>query len=288
MPWVSSIDWPGWRGLVEIVVMTGMFYLISLMFRGTRSMQVLTGLIIVVIVLLGVTKLVHLTALNWVLRQFFLYAAVGALLIFQPEIRRALAEIGRKPAFHSVSETRTVVEAVVEAAAQLAEQRIGALIVIERDISTKAIQDTGIPLDSHVNAELLVSIFFPHTPLHDGGVIISGNRIAAAACLFPLSQRTELSRGLGTRHRAAIGLTEETDALAVVVSEESGAISVCQRGQITRDYDEERLRRDLLGNLVREVETAGPWRKLIRKVATTLRGIGRKTPPTGEGLTHGR
>jgi diadenylate cyclase len=287
MIWWGAIVWPGWRGLIEISLIAGVVYFVLVMFRGTRSMQVLTGLIVVVIGLLALTKFIHLTALNWMLRQFFLYAAVGALILFQPEIRRALAEIGRKPVFRSVSETRRMVDAVVEAAAQLSAQRIGALIAIERDIGTRAIQETGIPLDSHVNAELLVGIFFPHTPLHDGGVIITGNRIAAAGCLFPLSQQTEISRGLGTRHRAALGLAEETDAVTVVVSEESGTISVGYRGALSRDYTADRLRNFLMNIFVQPAELESPWRRLWKQMAATMRG-GKSPPRAGKDRRHDR
>lgn len=270
MDWLSNIVWPGWRGIIEIVVMAMLFYSASIMFRGTRGTQVLIGLIVVVVAMIGITQLFHLTALNWLLRQFFLYAAVGMLIIFQPEIRRALAEIGRKTVTHSTHETRAVVDAVVDAALHLAEQRMGALIAIERKIGTKAIQDTGIILDSRVNADLLINIFFPNTPLHDGGVIIVDNRVAAAACLFPLTQSTGMSRGLGTRHRAAIGLTEETDALVVIVSEETGIISVSANGALERNLDEEHLRRRLLSALVQNVRPEGSMRRMIRQVQTNL------------------
>jgi diadenylate cyclase len=158
----------------------------------------------------------------------------------------------------------------------LAERRIGALIAIERTISTKAIQDTGVKLDARVNAELLASLFFPHTPLHDGGVIISGGRVVAAGCLFPLCQRPELSRGLGTRHRAAMGLTEETDAIAVVVSEETGTISVSSRGRLSRDFNEERLRRFLGAVLNREPSAGNRWSRARQHLEASLTGIGRE------------
>lgn len=281
MDWLSNIAWPGWRGVIEIVIMALLFYSASMMFRGTRGTQVLIGLIVVVVAMIGVTQIFHLAALNWLLRQFFLYAAVGMLIIFQPEIRRALAEIGRKTVSHSTYETRAVVDAVVDAALHLAEQRMGALIAIERKIGTKAIQDTGIILDSRVNADLLINIFFPNTPLHDGGVIIVDNRVVAAACLFPLTQSTEISRGLGTRHRAAIGLTEETDALVVVVSEETGIISVAAKGALERNMDEEHLRRRLLSALVQDVRPENSMRRMIRQVQTNL-GSARPAEPGKE------
>ena len=270
MEWLEKIAWPGLMGIIEIIVIAMMFYSITIMFRGTRGTQVLIGLVVVVVAMMGVTQMFHLAALNWLLRQFFIYAAIGMLILFQPEIRRALAEIGRQTVSHSTSETRAVVDAVVDAAVQLADQRMGALIAIERRIGTRAIQDTGIPLDSHIKAELLVNIFFPHTPLHDGGVIIAGSRVAAAGCLFPLSQKPEISRGLGTRHRAAMGLTEETDALVVVVSEETGIISVAAHGKLERNFDEDHLRRRLLSAMVQDVTPESPVRRIFRQVSGTV------------------
>ncbi len=259
MNWLNQIAWPGVSGALEILVLACGFYVVFTFFRESRSVQVSVGLVILLIVLIGLTRLFHVDALNWLLRRFSVYLAVALLVIFQPEIRRALAELGSQPLFTPPAESRSFVDSIVEAVLMLAERRIGALIAIERTVSTKAIQDTGVKLDAQVNAELLASIFFPHTPLHDGGVIVSGNRLVSAGCLFPLSQRPELSRGLGTRHRAAMGLTEETDAIAIVVSEETGTISVSVRGRLSRDFDEERLRRFLGAVLIREQASSSRW-----------------------------
>jgi diadenylate cyclase len=215
----------------------------------------------------------HIYALNWLLGRFSVYLAVAMLVIFQPEIRRALAELGRQPLFTPPTESRGFVDSIVDAVMLLAERRIGALIAIERTESTRAIQETGVKLDARVNADLLASLFFPHTPLHDGGVIVSGNRIVAAGCLFPLCQRPELSRGLGTRHRAAMGLTEESDAIAVVVSEETGTVSISTRGRLSRDFDEERLRRFLSAVLTKEQTAASRWTRARQQLDLSLRGI---------------
>lgn len=170
----------------------------------------------------------------------------------------------------------------------LAERRIGALIAIERTESTRAIQDTGVKLDARVNSDLLASLFFPHTPLHDGGVIVSGNRIVAAGCLFPLCQRPELSRGLGTRHRAAMGLTEEVDAIAIVVSEETGTVSISTRGRLSRDFDEERLRRFLSAVLVREQRGGTRWSRAREQLDLSFKGIAKsETMKQGEDAAHG-
>ncbi|MEO0074328.1 MAG: diadenylate cyclase CdaA, partial [candidate division WOR-3 bacterium] len=223
---------------MEILLLAIGFYYVIRFFRGTRSAQVLTGLAIFLSAMILLTRLVRLDTLSWLLQRFTIYLAISIVIIFQPEIRRALAELGKPHLFSPNSPERQVIQAVVQAVSMLAERKIGALIAIEREIGTRWVQETGKMLDALVSPELLATLFFPHTPLHDGGVIIRGNRIAAAGCIFPLSAREDLSRSLGTRHRAAVGLSEETDAVVVVVSEETGAISVAYRGRLSRGFDE--------------------------------------------------
>jgi diadenylate cyclase len=250
MTFLSSIPWPGAKGVVEILVMAVALYYIILFFQGTRGAQVLSGFAVLLVSLLVLTNVFQLNTLTWLLQRFSVYLAVGFLIIFQPEIRRALAELGRQHFFAERSE-RTFVDKVVKSALMLAEGKIGAIMAIEREVGLKGIQENGTPVDAELTPELLSSIFYPHTPLHDGGVIIQGDRVAAAGCLFPLSQRPEISKALGTRHRAAIGLTEESDAVVVVVSEETGTISLAYRGRLRRGLDEERLRRILAAILGR-------------------------------------
>ncbi len=249
--WLKQLNLPDFGGLVEIAILTVVFYYIVLFFRGTRGAQVLTGLAVFIALMLLLTYLVRLDTLNWLLQRFTVYLAIALVVIFQPEIRRALAELGKQHVFTGTSAERGLVDALVQAVGILSERKIGALIAVEREIGTRSVQDTGKRLDAQVSAELLATLFFPHTPLHDGGVIIRGDRVAAAGCVFPLSQQDGLSRSLGTRHRAAIGLTEETDALVIVVSEETGTISVAFNGRLSRGFDEERLRRLLTAVLVR-------------------------------------
>jgi diadenylate cyclase len=283
---MNQIVWPGIGGVVEILVLACGFYFLLLFFRETRSIKVFLGLLVVLLVLIVVTRVFHIYALNWLLRQLSVYLAMALLIIFQPEIRRALAEIGRQPFLAAPVESRGYVDSIVEAVMLLAERRIGALIAIERSDSTKAIQDTGVKLDARVNADLLATIFFPHTPLHDGGVIISETRMVAAGCLFPLCQRPELSRGLGTRHRAAMGLTEETDAIAIVVSEETGTVSISTRGRLSRDFDEDRLRKFLSGVLAKDVPGNSRWNRARQRLDLSLDGIAKSETRAREEGTH--
>jgi diadenylate cyclase len=241
---------PDARGVLEILVLGVVFYYIMLFFHGTRGAQVLSGLVLFIVMLLVVTYVFRLDTLTWILQRLSVYVAVALLIIFQPEIRRALAELGKQHVFSSTAD-RPVIENIVKAAAMLAERKIGALIAIERETGTRAIQETGTIIDSLVTPELLASIFYPHTPLHDGGVIIREDRVVAAGCLFPLSQREELSKSLGTRHRAAIGLTEESDAVVIVVSEETGSLSLAFKGRLRRGLDEPRLKRILTSVMYR-------------------------------------
>ncbi len=274
MTWMNEIVWPGAGGVFEILVLSCVFYFVFLFFRETRSIHVFVGMLLLLITMIAITRLFHIYALNWLLNRFSVYLAVAVLIIFQPEIRRALAELGRQPLFATPVESRGLVDSIVEAVMLLAERRIGALIAIERTENTRAIQDTGVKLDARVNSDLLASLFFPHTPLHDGGVIISGGRIVAAGCLFPLCQRPELSRGLGTRHRAAMGLTEEIDAIAIVVSEETGTVSLSTRGRLSRDFDEERLHRFLAAVLVNEQMAAtSRWTRARQHLDLSFNGI---------------
>lgn len=262
MHWLSRIPFPDINGLVEIICLAVVFYYIFLFFRGSRGAPTLTGFVFVFVVLIIITKLFHLDAINWLLQRFSVYLAVAFLVIFQPEIRRALAELGKQHFFGSAVSDVTLVDHLLKAVSLLAKRRIGALIAIEQDIGTRTIQETGVKVDSAVTPELLASIFFPYTPLHDGGVIISESQIVAARCVFPLSQRAELSKTLGTRHRAAVGLTEETDAMVIVVSEETGMISFSHQGRLFQNLDEERLRRFLSGILLKTKKKKSIWLKL--------------------------
>ena len=190
------------------------------------------GFVVLLLALALVTTILDLKVLRWLLGTFSAFFAVAVLIIFQPELRRMLAELGNLPLFVSVSEQRESIEVIIQTVERLADVKIGALIAIEQSIQLQEAVESGIRVDCDATPEMLETIFFPNNAIHDGGVIIKGDRIAYAACIFPLTQRQDLNKSLGTRHRAAIGLSEETDAVIVVVSEETGMISHAYKGQL--------------------------------------------------------
>src|SRR5262252_2011082 len=233
----------GWRSLVEILLLWVAIYYGYLYFRGTRGAKVLTGLAIVFLTLTLISTLLNLVVIGWLLRSFSVFLAIALVVIFQPELRRGLAALGGHPIFSLTSERRETVHDLAEAVTQLANKQFGALIAIERDTSIRVYEETGVIIDGEFSVELMLTIFHPKAALHDGGVIIRNGRVAAAACIFPVSQRETLDRSLGLRHRAGLGLTEESDAIAIVISEETGAISICHRRRIERDFNPETFRK---------------------------------------------
>lgn len=233
----------GWRGLIEIILLSVGIYYGYLYFKGTRGAKVLTGLAIVFLTLTLISQLLNLTVIGWIIRSFSVFLAVALVVIFQPELRRGLAELGGHPIFSLTSEKRETVHDIVEAVTQLANKQFGALIAIERDTSIRVYEETGVTLDADFSVELMLTLFQPKSALHDGGVIMRNGRIAAAACIFPVSQRETLDRSLGLRHRAGLGITEESDAIAVIVSEETGSISICHRRRIERNFTPEAFRK---------------------------------------------
>ncbi len=234
----------GWRDVVDIAIVSILIYEVLKLIRGTRAVQMAVGGALAV-ALFYLSRLAELETVNWVIRNLVGYVVFAAIVLFQSDIRRALAHLGRAPFFRYLAKGETVDETVEEiavAAQMLSSQRTGAIIAIERQIGLRNYAEGGIPLDAEISYDLLVTIFQNGTPLHDGAVIIQENRITAAACFLPLTVNPRLSKDLGTRHRAAIGLTEENDAVAVVVSEETGWISVVLEGRIERNLTPERLR----------------------------------------------
>jgi uncharacterized protein (TIGR00159 family) len=250
------------RDLIDIAIVAFIFYRLLLLLRGTRGVQMTVG-IIVLFLFYFVTRLYRLTTVEWLFSNVVTYVVFGIIVLYQNEIRRGLAGIGRTPFFtrHRREPGQEGFEEIILAATTLASKKIGALIVIERDIGLKNYAESGIMLDSVLTYDLLVTIFSPNTPLHDGAVIVQRNRIIAAGCFLPLTLDPYLSKELGTRHRAAIGVTEETDAIAVIVSEETGTISAAIGGEIIRNLDASGLRNVLRAAVERRavpaVEGAG-------------------------------
>ncbi len=251
----------GWRPALEILILALVFYYASRFVRGTRGWPVVIGFFVVLLALALATTLLDLKVLSWLLANASVFIVFGALVIFQPELRRILSELGNLPLFASVSEQREAIEVIIQTVERLADVKIGALLAIEQSIQLQEAVESGIKVDCDATPEMLETIFFPNNAIHDGGVIIKGDRIAYAACIFPLTQRSDLNKSLGTRHRAAIGLSEETDAVIVVVSEESGLISYAYKGQLTRGVTLEELRAFLSSVILRPAKThvGLPW-----------------------------
>jgi diadenylate cyclase len=233
--------------LLDIAIVSILIYEFLKLIRGTRAVQMGVGSLLIIL-LFSLSRLAPLQTLNWMIRNMLVYFAFAAIVIFQSDIRRALAHFGQAPFFRYFNRQEAAgetIEEVVVAATMLAAQKIGAIVVIEREIGLRNYIESGIPLDAELTYDLLVTIFQPGSPLHDGAVVLQEDRVAAAACFLPLTVNPRVSRELGTRHRAAIGLTEESDAAAVVVSEETGQIALALDGRIERGLTGDQLRERL-------------------------------------------
>src|SRR5713101_6909066 len=247
MTWLTSfLRRPpiGLWDLADILVVSILIYEVLKLIRGTRAVQMALGGGILVLGFYG-SRWGHLETVNWLIRNLVGYIVFAVIVLFQADIRRALAHLGRAPFFRYFAKAESAEESIEElivASGLLAAKRIGAIIAIERQIGLRNYIEGGIPLDALLTYDLLLSIFQPSSPLHDGAVIVQTDRVAAAACFLPLTVNPKLSKELGSRHRAAIGLTEESDAVAIVVSEETGSISVVVDGQIERGFDADALR----------------------------------------------
>ena len=252
-----------WRPVVEITILTIAIYYILIFVRGTRGWPVVIGFVLM-LVLSFVSDLLKLQVLALFLQTFFAASAFAALVIFQPELRRMLAELGNLPLFNTAREQRENIEVIIQSAERMSEVRIGAIIAIQQSIQLQDVVESGIVVDCEATPEMLETIFFPNNAIHDGGVIMIGDKIAFAACIFPLTQRQDLAKSLGTRHRAAIGLTEETDAVVVVVSEETGGISYAYKGHLVRNVTAEELRAFLTSVFVRRSKRSVRVREWIR------------------------
>jgi diadenylate cyclase len=247
MNWLTDLlSWPpiDWRDVADVLVVSVIVYEVLKLIRGTRAVQMALGAGVLVVLFYG-SEAVHLETVNWLVRNLAGYLVFAVIVLFQSDIRRALAHLGGAPFVRyltSPGSAEDSVEEIVVAASMLSAQHIGAIIAIERQIGLRNYIEGGIPMDAVMTYDLLVSVFQPSSPLHDGAVIVQEDRVAAAACFLPLTVNPKLSKELGSRHRAAIGLTEENDSVAVVVSEETGRISLVAGGQIERALDADTLR----------------------------------------------
>lgn len=243
---------------IDILLVWYVVYKLLMVIRGTKAVQLLKGIFVIVIIR-SIASIAGLDTLSWIMQQALTWGFLAVIIIFQPEVRRALEQLGRGRIFsRSViqedEEQRKIIDALLKSVRYMGKRRIGALISIEKETGMNDYIETGIPMHSFITSELLINIFIPNTPLHDGAVIIQKNQIAAAACYLPLSENPFISKELGTRHRAALGISEVTDSLTIIVSEETGAISVTRNGDLYRNLTEEEFQEILEHQLLSEIE----------------------------------
>jgi diadenylate cyclase len=238
-----------WQDIVDIVVMSIIVYRLLLMIKGTKAAHMLIGLGVLLIASL-LSRYFELYTVDWLIQSFWSQIVIALIILFQPEIRRALAQMGETQFIHVLTPAEELksLDEIVKAAIALSNRKIGALIAIERETSLRDFVEIGTPLDGKVSKELLLSIFHPTSPIHDGAVVIKGNRIIAAGCFLPITMDTDVSKALGTRHRSGIGLSEETDAVVIIVSEETGTVSMAMNGRMESPLDMGMLR-DILTDL---------------------------------------
>lgn len=239
---------PGWRDLIEVAIVSFAIYRVLLLIHRTRAMQVLVGLVVLA-VSYGIAYVLQFGMIVYLLGLVFSYGAIALLVVFAPELRAALAQIGRSPMSRFLANMREseIADEVAEAVERLSRSGIGAIIVIEREVALDEYVQSGSEMHAKVSADLLATIFTPYSPLHDGAVIIRGDMIVGAGCILPLTQAAVVDRSLGTRHRAALGLSEETDAIAIVVSEETATITVARNGRLWRDISPLEMREVVAG-----------------------------------------
>jgi len=238
-----------WQDLVDVILMSIIVYRLLLIIKGTKAAHMLMGLGVLLLASL-LSRYFELYTVDWLIQSFWAQIVIAIIILFQPEIRRALAQMGETPFLQTLTPAEELksLEEIVRAAIALANRKIGALIAIERETSLKDFIEVGVPLDARVSKEILLSIFHPTSPVHDGAVVIKGNRIVAAGCFLPITMSPDISKSLGTRHRAAMGLSEETDAVILIVSEETGMVSMAIQGKLETRLDMGTLR-DILTDL---------------------------------------
>jgi diadenylate cyclase len=234
---------PGWKDVLEILLVSYLIYRILLLWTGTRAFQILFGLVLLVAGY-ALARVLQLRLITYILSQIFTYGAFALIVVLQPELRNALAQLGRSRFWRLFAEMEEseVAAVIATAAERLSRAKIGGIVAVEREVGLGEYVESGTSVGADVSPELLTTIFTPYSPLHDGAVVVQGDKIAAAGCILPLTQFPVKDKSLGTRHRAALGLSEETDAVVVVISEETSQISVAHRGHLKRDVEPEELR----------------------------------------------
>lgn len=243
------------KAVTEVTILTVAIYYIVKFIRGTRGAKVVTTFFAILVVISFLAILLHLQVLTWILSWVVLFFMLAVLVLFQPEIRRMITLLSSNRGLVSAREQRGNIEVIIQGARKLADERFGALIALERGVSLSGITDSGVVLDCEATPEMFETIFFPNNAIHDGGVIMRGDRIMKAACIFPLSQRQDLSHSTGMRHRSGIGLSEETDAVVIIVSEETGYVSYAYQGDLVRNVSDEDLRAFLTMIFVPKVDS---------------------------------
>jgi diadenylate cyclase len=245
-----------WRDGLEIGLLWLGLHLAWCRLRDTRGARIVLGVALGAVSVMVLSEVFRLPVLDWLLRNMAALGLFSLVVIFQPELRRAAANLGNNRLFSNSGHAGGVVELLTELTFDLANRQLGALIALERDVPLTSWMENGVEIDGRLSSELVVSIFHPRTPLHDGGLILRDDRVLAAACIFPVTDRTDIDRNLGMRHRAALGLTEETDAVVIVVSEETGSVSLCHQGGLERGFEPGRF-----GARLGELLSAGPHEK---------------------------
>lgn len=265
LTWVDAV-----KDAADILIVSFLIYKVMQLIRGTRAVPLIKGILLLVVTW-ALSTWLNLYTLRWLMNQIFTFGIVTILIIFQPELRRALEQLGRGRLFSRGVHTEEQdiqfrINEVIKAVNYLSRRKIGALIVFERESGLTDYCNTGIKMESHLSAELLINVFIPNTPLHDGAVIIRGSQIMAAGCYLPLSENPFISKELGTRHRAGIGVTEVSDAVCIVVSEETGLVSLAIGGQIVHDIKEESLISKLFEELRPAAKTRGKdWKRFLKR-----------------------
>lgn len=268
----ALLTWRNFINLIDILVIWFLIYELMVLVRGTRAVQLFKGIIIIIVVKL-ISWYIGLTTVSWVMDQIINWGVIAMVVIFQPEIRRGLEHLGRGTMFTRTKTENEEEEALItqldQAIQYMSKRRIGALIAIEMDTGLEEYIETGIPLDAEVTGALLINTFIPNTPLHDGAVIIKGGRIAVAAAYLPLSDSKLIPKELGTRHRAAVGISEVTDALTIVISEETGGVSITKDNELIRDMTQENYLKFLRAHLYKKESTV--QNKLLDRLINPFR-----------------